>query len=150
MTVLWWHWLAVGLVLVLLEMAAPGGFYVIFFGLAALTVGLLAFFGLSGPLWAQLFLFSVLSAVFLMVFRNPIMRRMRLDRGTDEIDNLTGEPARALEDIAPGESGRVELRGSVWNGRNGSSVSIARGARLRVVAVDRLTVVVIPEGAQSV
>ena len=150
MTVLWWHWLALGLVLVLLELAAPGGFYVIFFGLAAIVVGLLVFLDAGGPLWMQLLLFSVLSAVFLMVFRNPIMRRMRLDRGTDEIDNLTGEPAKALEDFGPGESGRVELRGSVWNGRNGSSAAILRGARVRVVAVDRLTVVVIPEGAQSV
>lgn len=150
MTVLWWHWLAVGLVLVLLELAAPGGFYVIFFGLAAIVVGLLVFVDAGGPLWMQLLLFSVLSAVFLMVFRNPVMRRMRLDRGTDEIDNLTGEPAKALEDLGPGESGRVELRGSVWNGRNGSSAAILRGARVRVIAVDRLTVVVIPEGAQSV
>ena len=150
MTVLWWHWLAVGLVLVLLELAAPGGFYVIFFGLAAIAVGLLLFADAAGPLWTQLLLFSVLSAVFLMVFRNPIMRRMKLDRGTDDLDSLTGEPARALEDLAPGDSGRVELRGSTWSARNGSNAAIARGARVRVVAVDRLTVIVIPEGAHSV
>lgn len=150
MTVLWWHWLALGLVLVLLELAAPGGFYVIFFGLAAIVVGLLVFVDAAGPLWMQLLLFSVLSALFLMVFRNPIMRRMRLDRGTDEIDNLTGEPAKALEDFGPGDMGRVELRGSAWSARNGSAGPISRGARVRVVAVDRLTVVVIPEGAQSV
>lgn len=150
MTVLWWHWVAVGLVLALLELAAPGGFYVIFFGLAAIVIGLAVFFGVSGPLWMQLLLFSVLSAVFLMAFRNPLMKRMRLDRGTDDIDNLTGEPARALEDFGPGESGKVELRGSTWSARNGSTDAIARGARVRVVAVDRLTVVVIPEGAHSV
>ena len=149
MSVLWWHWLAVGLVLVLLELAAPGGFYVIFFGLAAIAVGLLVFADAGGPLWTQLLLFSVLSAVFLMVFRNPIMRRMKLDRGTDDVDSLTGEPAKALEDFGPGEPGRVELRGSAWSARNGSETAIARGSRVRVVAVDRLTVVVIPEGAHS-
>jgi inner membrane protein len=150
MTVLWWHWLAAGLILVLLEMAAPGGFYVIFFGLAAMAVGLLVFGGAGGPLWMQLLLFSVLSTAFLLLFRNPLMRRMRLDRGTDEIDNLTGEPARAIEDFGPGEQGRVELRGSVWSARNGSAAPIVRGARVRVVAIDRLTVVVIPEGATAV
>lgn len=31
----WWHWLVLGLVLVALEMAAAGGFYVIFFGIAS-------------------------------------------------------------------------------------------------------------------
>jgi hypothetical protein len=149
MNVLWWHWLAVGLVLILLELAAPGGFYVIFFGLAAIVVGLLVFTDVGGPLWMQLALFSVLSAVFLMVFRNPLMRRMRLDRGADDLDNFTGEPAKALDDFGPGESGRVELRGTAWNARNGGQTPIARGARLRVVAVDRLVVVVIPEGAPS-
>ena len=147
MNIEWWHWIAVGLVLVVLEIAAPGGFFVIFFGLAAMVVGALLLAGVAGELWVQLLLFSVLSAVFLLLFRNPLLRRFKFDRGTDEIDNLTGEPATALDDIAPAEAGRVELRGSTWRARNGSALPIPRGARVRVIAVDRLTVVVIPEGA---
>ena len=147
MTVEWWHWMALGLVLVVLELAAPGGFFVIFFGLAALVVGALVFLGIGGPLWVQLLAFSVLSAVSLLLFRNPLMRRMKFDRGTGDLDNLTGEPATALDDIAPAEAGRVELRGTTWRARNGGQAPIARGSRVRVVAVDRLTVVVIPEGA---
>ena len=147
MTIEWWHWLAVGLVLVVLELAAPGGFFVIFFGLAAMAVGVLMLAGVAGEVWVQLLLFSVLSAVFLLLFRNPLLRRFNFDRGTDEIDNLTGEPATALDDIAPSDAGRVELRGTTWRARNGSELPISRGARVRVIAVDRLTVVVIPEGA---
>ena len=149
MTVEWWHWMALGLVLVVLELAAPGGFFVIFFGVAALVVGSLVFFELGGPLWVQLFAFSVLSAAFLLLFRNPIMRRMKFDRGTDDLDNLTGDPATAIEKLTPGGAGRVELRGSIWSARNGGQALIPRGARVRVVAVDRFTVVVIPEGATS-
>lgn len=145
----WWHWIAVGLVLAALELAAPGGFFVIFFGLAAIAVGIMVFLDVGGPLWVQLLAFSVLSGVFLAAFRNPLMRRMKIDRGTDDLDNLTGEPAVALDDLAPGEGGRVELRGTTWTARNGGSTPIARGARVRVVAVDRLTVVVIPEGATT-
>ncbi len=147
MTVEWWHWLAVGLLLVALEMATPGGFFVLFFGVAALVVGVLVALDLGGPLWVQLLAFSVLSTVSLLLFRNPLLRRMKLDRGTDDLDNLTGEPATAAEDFAPGGNGRVELRGTVWSARNGGQAPIARGARVRVVAVDRLTGVVIPEGA---
>lgn len=149
MTILWWHWMAVGLVLVLLEMAAPGGFYVIFFGLAAIVVGLLALAGIGGPLWVQLLLFSVLSTIFLVAFRSPLMRQMKMDRGTGDLDNLTGEPGRALDDFAPGESGRVELRGTTWSARNGGTAPIVRGGRVRIIAVDRLTVVVIPEGTPT-
>ena len=39
MDILWWHWLVLGLLLVLAELAASGGFYIIFFGIAALIVG---------------------------------------------------------------------------------------------------------------
>ena len=147
MNIEWWHWIAAGLVLAVLELATPGAFFVIFLGLAAIAVGLLVAADAGGPLWVQLLAFSVLSAVFLLLFRNPLLRRLKFDRGTDEIDNLTGEPATALEDIAPAEAGRVELRGSTWRARNGSPLPISRGARVRVIAVDRLTVVVIPEGA---
>ena len=58
---LWWHWLVVGLVLVALEMAASGGFYVIFFGIAALAIAGLHAIDLAGPVWVQLALFSLIS-----------------------------------------------------------------------------------------
>ena len=63
----WWQWLVLGLVLVALEMAASGGFYVIFFGIAALAIGGLHLFGLAGPAWFQFLLFSVLSVASLEV-----------------------------------------------------------------------------------
>ena len=78
---LWWHWLLLGLVLTALEMAASGGFYIVFFGVAAIIVALLALAGVAGPLWFQLLLFSALSVASLMFFRNPIMRRLNLGAG---------------------------------------------------------------------
>ena len=56
---LWWHWLVIGLILVALEMAASGGFYVIFFGIAALAIAGLHVFDAAGPVWVQLLLFSL-------------------------------------------------------------------------------------------
>ena len=50
MEILWWHWLVLGLVLVVSEMATPGGFYIVFFGVGALAVGILAGFDMAGPL----------------------------------------------------------------------------------------------------
>jgi membrane protein implicated in regulation of membrane protease activity len=38
MGLLWWYWVALGLVLVVLELAAPGGFYFIFFGILPANV----------------------------------------------------------------------------------------------------------------
>ena len=62
MALVWWHWLALGLVLIALELAASGGFYIIFFGVAAIIVAGLSLLGAAGPIWTQLLLFSILSS----------------------------------------------------------------------------------------
>ena len=36
---IWWYWMLLGIVLLGAEMVTPGGFYILFFGLAALIVG---------------------------------------------------------------------------------------------------------------
>jgi membrane protein implicated in regulation of membrane protease activity len=145
----WWHWLALGLILVALEMAASGGFYVIFFGIAALAIGGLHLFNLAGPAWFQFLLFSVISVASLLVFRNPLLRLMKLDGVPDNVDSMIGETAVPLDDIAPGAVGRAELRGSAWSARNTSGVTLARGQRCRVVGVEHLMIFLEPEGARA-
>jgi len=149
MTILWWHWLVLGLLLVLAELAASGGFYIIFFGVAALVVGALAAFDLAGPVWVQLLLFSGISVLTLVVFRERLLKAFQIDPQAPTVDQLAGEVAVAMEDLAPGGVGRVELRGSAWSARNSSSAPIARGTRSRVIRVEGLMLYVEPEGARS-
>ena len=145
----WWHWLALGLILVALEMAASGGFYVIFFGIAAIAIGGLHLFDLAGPLWLQLLLFSVLSVASLLVFRSPVLRLLGLDGPGVDVDSLVGEIAMPVEDIQPGDVGRAELRGTVWSARNSSAAPLRRGQRCKVVKVERLMIFLDAEGARS-
>jgi inner membrane protein len=49
----WWYWLVLGLVLIALEMVSAGGFYIIFFGVAAVVVAGLAGTGLIEANWLQ-------------------------------------------------------------------------------------------------
>ena len=144
----WWHWLAIGLILILLELAASGGFYVIFFGVAAIAISGLHLFGLAGPVWWQLLLFSVFSVVALLLFRRPILKLVQPDGPTD-VDSLIDEIAIPLDDIAPGAVGRAELRGTVWAARNGTGGVLTKGQRCRVVSVDRLMLFLEPEGARA-
>jgi membrane protein implicated in regulation of membrane protease activity len=145
----WWHWLALGLILVALEMAASGGFYVIFFGIAALTIGALHLFQIAGPTWFQFLLFSVISVASLLLFRNPLIRVLKLDGAPGDVDSMVGETAVPLEDIPPGAVGRAELRGSAWTARNTSGATLLRGQRCRVTRVDRLMIFLEPEGAPA-
>jgi membrane protein implicated in regulation of membrane protease activity len=149
MIIAWWHWLALGLILIALELAASGGFYVIFFGIAAIAISALRVFGAAGPAWVQVLLFSVLSVASLVLFRSPLMRWMKLDREGVDVDSLVGENAVARENIPPGGVGRVELRGTVWTARNAGSKPLVNGERLIVVRVEQLTIHVEAEGARA-
>lgn len=147
MTMVWWEWLVLGLVLAGIELVTPGGFYVIFFGVAALVVGGLSLAGLSGPLWLQWLLFSTLSIATLLLFRNPLLRLLGTNTPGPNVDTMTGETALPLDTIAPGAVGRAELRGTVWQARNVGSTTLAQGQRCIVTRVDGLQISIQPEGA---
>jgi inner membrane protein len=144
----WWHWIVLGLILVALEMAASGGFYVIFFGIAAIAIGALHVLDLAGPLWVQFLLFSAISIGSLLLFRRPFMRWLNLDRPGSDVDSMIGETAVPLEDIESGAVGRAELRGTVWSARNRAAIPLRKGQRCTVVAVDRLMISLEPEGVR--
>ena len=145
---LWWHWLVLGLILGVAELATAGGFYVIFFGFGALVVGLLASAGLAGPVWVQMLLFAGISIASLALFRQRLLKSFQPDPQSPSIDTLVGEIGTAASDIAPGEVGQVELRGTSWSARNNAEVGVARGARCRVTRVEGLTLHVVPEGVR--
>ena len=145
---LWWHWLLLGIVLTALELAASGGFYIIFFGVAAIVVALLSLFDLSGPPWFEWLLFSALSVASLVFFRNPIMRTLKLNPGgSPDIDALAGDSCTVIEPMAPGGNGRVEARGTSWSARNIGTTPLAHGARCIVARSERLTLLVKAEEA---
>ncbi len=139
----WWLWLLFGLVLAALELASAGGFYLIFFGVAAMFIGLMAAIGLAGPFWLQWLVFTILSVVLLLAFRRPILKMMNVDTGP--VDALVGQIAVTEDAIAAGGIGRAQLRGSSWSARNLHSAALARGQRCRVEQVDGLMLCLLPE-----
>ena len=140
----WWLWEVLGLALAAIELATPGGFFVIFFGVSAIVVGALALGGLVTTAWIQWALFTVVALAALRLFRQPLMARIRM-RDTDDVDSLTGEVAVAAGDIAPGGHGRAELRGTTWTARNVGMTPLRAGQRSRVVAVQGLTIDILSE-----
>jgi membrane protein implicated in regulation of membrane protease activity len=138
-----------GLILALAEMTTTGGFYLIFFGLGALLVGLLAAFDVAGPIPTQILLFSLLSVAALLLFRTRLLKAMQREPQSPPIDTLIGEIGSTVDPLTPGAVGRVELRGTVWSARNAATVALDAGARCRVVWVDGLLLHVEPEGVRS-
>ena len=149
MAIVWWHWLVLGLLLIALELAASGGFYIIFFGVAAIIISLMAALGAETPVWLELLLFSTLSVGSLLFFRSPLMRWMNIAGAGVDVDSLVGETGVAQQDIPPGDIGRVELRGTSWTARNSGAMRLTTGQRCTVIRVERLTLFVEAEGARS-
>ena len=137
-------WVVFGLVLAAIELATPGGFFVIFFGISAVIIGLLEGAGVITAPWLQWLLFTVIALVALRLFRRPLLALLGSREGP-RVDSLIGEVALAATDIGAGQHGRAELRGTSWQARNVASAGISAGQRTRVVAVDGLTLDIRPE-----
>jgi len=137
----WWIWILLGLVLLLAELVTPGGFYILFFGLGGIAVGLLSVFEAAGPIWFQIVLFSIISVFSLWFFREKLLE---LTRGPsmDRVDTYIGETAVVLDDISANGIGKAEMRGTPWNTRNVSGRPLARGERCKVERVEGLTIFV--------
>jgi hypothetical protein len=135
----WWGWIAFGAALLAVELVVPFDFWLVFIGLAAIATGGIALVLGPGPAWAEWAVFGVLAVVSAVFFRRLVRRRF-VERPADPRvdDTLVGEIGVAREALAPGATGRVELRGSVWSGRNAGTDPLEAGARVRVERVQGL------------
>jgi membrane protein implicated in regulation of membrane protease activity len=134
----WWIWVLAGLVLLVAEVATPGGFFAVFFGAGAILVGALKGVGWDGPAWAEWLVFTVLSILSLAFFRDPLMRRFNLKSGKP-VDRMEGEAALVTDEVSPGGVGKAELRGATWTARTSGTATLPRGQRCRVDRVEGLT-----------
>ena len=136
-----WLWLIAGLVLLALELFAPGAF-VMWFGLAALAVGLLSL-AVAIPWQAASVLFVVLAIVFVLIGRRIALRRADAEDGlilNERANGMIGRIYTLSEAISSG-SGRIRVDDSSWGVEGpdlpaGASVRVVGhdGTRLRVIA----------------
>jgi inner membrane protein len=137
---IWWYWMLLGLVLLGVEMATPGGFYILFFGLAALIVGSVTGLGFAQAEWIQWLLFSGLAILSLLVFRGPLLSLIKTQEvETPDVDSMGGETAIPLEDLVPSGTGKAELRGTTWTAHNAGLALLKKGQRCKVERVGGLT-----------
>lgn len=137
----WWIWVTGGVVLAALELVAGGELWLLFAGIAAIAVGLLAGVGIDG-LGAQFLTFSLFAVSAFFVRRRLTAA---VDTGKVGSDSLVGEIGTASSAIQPGKPGNAEFRGSPWPARTASGRSIESGTSVRVVRMEGITLFVDPE-----
>lgn len=133
-----WAWLAVGVALLIIEMAIQTEFWLAVLGCAALLVGVAISFGLTGPLWVQWAAFGILSIVLAVSIRRRLHQKFVASAPGLQPD-LVGDRVEIDIDLPPGDTGEATLRGSVWRVRNTGRDPLPRGAVAIVDKVDGLT-----------
>jgi inner membrane protein len=138
----WWAWIAVGVILLGSELAfVDAQFYLVFLGMASLVVGFLSLTGAIPAVWLQWLIFAGLAAISMVAFRRRIYDRLRRKLPVMN-SGPAGEVVVLPQTLSPGETCRLEFRGSTWSAVNGGESSIAIGGRGRIASVDGLTLVV--------
>jgi len=136
-----WGWIVAGLVLLGLELFAPGAF-LMWLGLAAVVVGLVNL-AIVLPWQGAAVLFVVLASIFVLIGRRIAVRRaaaeddLRLNDRAARLVGLTFPLADAIE----GGRGRIRVDDSSWGveGPDLPAGTIVRvvghdGVRLKVIA----------------
>ena len=138
MQFLWWHWIVLGIVIVLLELAVPA-FFLVWFGLGALIVGivLLAAPGLSFA-W-QVLIWIVCSLVFIWLWFKVFKPGLYKTRAGMSAGAVIGEIGLVIRDIRPFEKGQIRFQKPMLGDEVWESISdeeIKAGERVKVLAVE--------------
>ena len=140
----YWHWLVLGLLLIIIEMMAPGAI-LLWFGVAAGVVGILLWLIPAMSWQIQLILFSVMSIASVVAWRSYAKKHPPTDNEYPTLnkrgEDLIGRVFTLEEDIV-NNYGKIRVDDTMWKIR-GSNVGA--GAQVRVTAVDGTVLVVEPE-----
>ncbi len=113
-------WFLLGLILALLEFAAPG-VILIFFGMAAWIVAVGTYFKLTSSIESQLLLFAVSSIMLLVSARKWIKGKFyghvsKVQDPAKNLDEFSGQSVVVIKDVIPGKKvGVVEYKGATWS-----------------------------------
>ncbi len=140
-----WTWWIAGIVLVILEVFAPGAVF-LWLGVAAGVVGVVLFFVPSMGWEYQLLIFAVLSVAAIAVFRfwlrkNPIETdRPQLNRRGSQYIGRTFTLAEPIRD----GRGRLHVDDTMWKIEG---ADVPANTQIRVTGVDGVVLKVEPAGA---
>lgn len=134
-------WLIVGLLMLVAELVSVVLVFV-FFAAGALITALLASLGLLPDLNTQLFAFSVISVLALVLLRKQA-RRLLENRGKHtEYSEYAGETAMVIKDIPATGEGKIYYRGAEWIARSATNSIIEAGSKVIIRATDGIKLIV--------
>lgn len=147
---IWWIWAVGSLLALVLEACFGGSFIFVFFAVGAATTAACVGAGAFLPIWQQAALFSLVTALSLIMVRRPLMNWGLRKVSERDLNSIKGSAATVQAPMAAFGTGQVLHRGTVWMARNSGAEPLAQGIVCRVVDVDNLTLIIEPEGPKVV
>lgn len=139
----WWGWMIVAVLALAIEMfVLDAQFYLVFFGISAAIVGLLALSGINLPDWAQWLALSILAVASMVTFRRRAYELVRHRTGHVEQRLTVGDRVTIPVRLEPSQTCRVDYRGSSWTARNVDEQPIEAGREAIIARVEGLTLMV--------
>ena len=122
-------WLIVGLLMLVLELVSVVLVFV-FFAAGALITALLASVGILPDLNTQLFAFSVISVLTLILLRKHAKNLLRQRGNHTEYNEFAGETAMVVRDIPALGEGKIYYRGAEWSAISAAHLPIEAGSKV--------------------
>lgn len=141
MDIQWWHWIVAGLLLIATELAVPA-MVLVWFGLAAVVMGVLVALMPSLSLTTQILVWTVLS-VALVVLWMRVFKPGVLKTRAGTPDAMIGETGLLVSDVAPFRHGEVRFQRPVMGSDVWDCVAddnLKAGSRVVVTAIEGSTV----------
>lgn len=134
-------WLCAVIVLGIIE-ALTVGLVTVWFALGALAALISSLFG--GPLWLQILLFIVVTAISLITTRPLVKKYFNKDsHKPTNADMVIGEEASVTEEINNlAGTGAVKCRGKEWSARSESGEVILAGEIVTAVKIEGVKLIV--------
>ncbi len=141
---LWYLWILLGVIFLIIEIFTPG-FIVGTFGLGCFVAAIPAYF--QAHFWWQIFAFTV-ATVFLFLTIRPLYLKYLYPQQKQiptNVDALIGQIGIVEEPIEVlSGKGRVKLKGEDWKASSQKAEHIGAGQKVRVNAVEGVTLIVEP------
>lgn len=137
MELAWWHWVVVGLALGMGELAL-GSFFVIWFGLGALVVGV-ALVLIPGLAFSSQIVLWTLASILFTVLWFALGKRRGVQTRSGQADTVIGEIGVLAAAVEPFQKGQVRFQKPLMGSEAWTCIAdepIAAGERVRVLAVD--------------
>lgn len=138
----WWVWLVAGFALVILEIFTAS-FFIIWFGIGAVLVGLLSWCVTDLPVAGQIIIWITLSSATAFCWFKRLRPRTEDHRWT--ADAVIGEVGLLSVSVAEFQKGRVRFQKPILGSEEWvctANNAIAAGERVKIIAIEGNTVCV--------